>query len=136
MAKTTNTEVLQPHMLVEVKHSPNKPLEEPNKKPVTFKVHPITQEPHQMSSLDINNLKPLSALPPLIDLAPTSTIECATTYDVPYHKAINTSTWARLAMHLDTTFPDANSSMAIDWHATLGHMSLINNSAICWPSKW
>jgi hypothetical protein len=59
VAKTANAEALQPHMLIEAKHSPNKPL---------------------------------SALPPLIDPAPTSTMKCTTTYNMPYHRAINIST--------------------------------------------
>jgi hypothetical protein len=36
----------------------------------------------------------------------------------------------------DITFPDVNSSMAVDWHATSGHVSLINNGTICWPLRW
>jgi hypothetical protein len=137
MAETTDAEALQPHMLAEAKRSPNKPLEEPNKKPATSEAHPIAQGPHQMGSLNINNPKPLSApIPSLLDLAPMSTVECTITSDMPHHGAVNTSNWATLAMRPDTISPDVNSSMAIDWHATSGRVSLINNGTICWPSRW
>jgi hypothetical protein len=137
VAKTADIEVLQPYMLAEAKYSPNKPPEEPNEKPVTSEAHPIAQGPCQIGSLDIDNPKPLLApIPSLIDPAPTSATEHTTTYDMPYHRAVNTSIWAVSAMYPDTTFPDANGSIAIDWHATSGHASLIDYSTICWPSRW
>jgi hypothetical protein len=136
MAETADAEALQPHTPMEAKCSPNKPPKEPNKKPAISEVHPIVQGPCQTGGLNIDDPKPLLALPPLIDLAPTSVIECTTTYDVPYCRAINTSTWATLATHLDTTFSDMNSSMAVDWHATSGHAFFIDNGAICWPLRW
>jgi hypothetical protein len=135
-AKTADAEALQPHMLAEAKCSPNKPPEEPNKKLATSEVHPITQGPHQMGSLNIDNPKPLLALPPLTDPAPASAVECTTICDIPYCGAINTPTWAASAMLLDTTFTDVNGSMAIDWCATSGHAFLIDDGTICWPSKW
>jgi hypothetical protein len=80
-------------MLAEAKHSPNKPPEEPNEKPATSEAHLIMQGPHQMGGLDTNNPKPLLApFPPLIDPALTSTMERTTIYNVPYRRAINTST--------------------------------------------
>jgi hypothetical protein len=39
-------------------------------------------------------------------------------------------------MHPDTISPDANGSMAVDWHATSGHTFPINDGAICWPLRW
>jgi len=63
-------------------------------------------------TLDINDLKPLSApVPHLTDPAPASTAECAITCNVPHREAINTSHWAALATCPDTIFPNANSSM-------------------------
>jgi hypothetical protein len=119
-------------MVVKAKHIPDKPLEEPNEKPATSKAHPIIQGLHQTGSLDISDPKTLLApILPLIDLAPASIAKCIITYDVPYCRAINTSSWAALAMCPDTTFPNANSSMAVNWHATSGHTSHINEGAIC-----
>jgi hypothetical protein len=89
-----------------------------------------------MGGLNINNPKPLSApFPSLIDPAPTSATEHTTTYNMPYYGAINIFTWATLTICPDTTFPDMNSSMAIDWCATLGCAFLIDNGAICWPLR-
>ena len=80
--------------------------------------------------------KPLSApIPSVTDPAPASAAECTITHNVPYYEAVNTFNWAALAMHLDTTFPDMNGSMAIDQYATLAHASFIDDGAICWPSR-
>jgi hypothetical protein len=137
VAKTADAEVLQPHTLAEAKHSPDKPLKEPNKKPATSKVHPIAQGLHQTGSLDIGNPKTLSApVLPLTDPAPASAVKCAITYNVPYCEAINISSWAALATCPDITFPDAHSSIVIDWHATSGHAPHINDGSICWPLRW
>jgi hypothetical protein len=114
-AKTTDAEALQPRTLMEAKRSPDMPPEEPNEEPVTSEAHPIAQGLHQTGSLDINNPKTLSALiPPLTDPAPASAAKCTIIYDVLYHEAINTSSWAVLATRPDITFPDAHSSMAAD----------------------
>jgi len=64
-----------------------------------------------------------------------STAECATTCDVPYHKAIDTPHWAALAMCPDTIFPGVHSSTATDQCATSGHAFPINNGAIRWPPR-
>ena len=47
---------------------------------------------------------------------------------MPHRGAIDTSNWAALVMHPDTTFPNTNGSKAIDSDqcATLGHAFLIN----------
>jgi hypothetical protein len=133
MAKTADTEAPQPCMLVEAKCIPDKPLKEPIEKIATSKAHLIAQGFCQTSSLDIGNPKPLSApVPPLTDPAPASTMKCVITQNMPHHRAINTSNWATLAMCPDTTFPDANSSIAIDWCAISGYTSHIDDSTICW----
>jgi len=113
MAETTGTEVLQPHML-------------------KFGTEDIILVNVAALTLDIDNLKPLSApIPHLTDLAPASAAECAIIRDVPHREAIDTSHWAALAMHPDTIFPNANGSMAVDWHATSEHTFPINDGAIC-----
>ena len=57
---------------------------------------------------------------PLTDPAPTSAAVCTITCDMPYRKAVNTSTWAASPMRPATTFTDANGSTAIDWRAKSG----------------
>ena len=132
-AKTTDTEVLQPHMHAEAKCSINKPPEEPIEKPATPKAHPFVQRLHQTSGLDVDNCKSLTTLtPPLTDPAPAGASNCTITHNMPHCRAIDTSNWAMLATCPDTTFLDANS---VDWRATSGCTSLINNSTICWPSR-
>jgi hypothetical protein len=132
--KTADAEAPQPCTLVEAKCIPDKPPEEPIEKPVTSKVHPIVQEPHQMGGLYIDD--PLSApAPHLTDPAPASATKHAITHNVPHCRAVNTSNWAVLATCPDTTFLDINGSMAIDWHATSGCASHIDNGTICWPLR-
>jgi hypothetical protein len=127
--KTADAEAPQPCMLVEAKCIPDKPPEEPIKKPVTSKVHPIAQGPRQMGSLYIDD--PLSApAPHLTDPAPASATKHAITHNVPHCRAVNTSNWAMLAMCPDTIFLDTNGSIAIDWHPTSGHASHIDNGTV------
>jgi len=116
-AKTAGAEALQPHTL-------------------KFGTEDIILVDIAALTLDIDDLEPLLApVPHLTDPAPTSTAECAITYDVPHRKAVDTSHWAALAMRPDTIFPDVNSSMAVGWHATSEHTFPIDDSAICWPSR-
>jgi len=118
VAETAGTEALQPCML-------------------KFGTEDIVLVDIAALTLDINDLEPLSApIPHLTDPAPASTVECAITCNVPHHKAIDTSHWAALAMHPDTIFPNMNGSMAIDQHATSEHTFPIDDSTICWPSRW
>ena len=93
-------------------------------------------QPHTLAEAKRSTDKPLPALiPSVTDPAPASAAECAITHDVPYRGAVNTSDWAALATRPDTTFSDTNGSKAVDWCATSGRASLINDGAICWPSR-
>ena len=93
-------------------------------------------QPRTLAEAKHSTDKPLLALIlSVTDPAPVSTAQCAITRDVPYHGAINTSDWAVLATRPDTTLSDTNGSKAIDWHATSRRASLIDNGAICWPSR-
>jgi hypothetical protein len=71
---------------------------------------------HMPLSTPMDHQVPLSS-----DNAPVSTAEVPTTCDVPHCKAVNTSNWAALAMHLDTMPSDTNGSIAVDLCATLAH---------------
>ena len=130
-AETADAEVLQPRMRTEAKRSLDKPQEEPNEKLVASEAHLIAQGLLQplralqelavrtamMGPVLVSGLvrlpKPLAALvPPLIDPALAGATECAITQHVPYRGAVDTSNWAALATCPDTSFPDANGSMA------------------------
>ena len=135
-AETADAEALQPRTRAEAKHSIDKPPKEPIEKPATPKAHPFAQRLHQTGGLDVDDRKSLAALaPPLTDPAPAGASNRAITHNMPHRGAVDTSNWAAPATRPDTTFLDANGSKAVDWRATSGRASLIDNSAICWPSR-
>jgi len=100
-------------------------------------IHPLqpahTDATFPRYQLTDHNLPPLPVdhlVRPLTDPAPTSTVECAITCNMPHCKAINTSSWATLLARPATTLTDVNSSMAVYQCAKLGHMFPIDGSTM------
>jgi len=83
---------------------------------------------YQLANLELSPLSMDHQVHPPIDPAPASAAVCAITQDVPHCEAINTSNWAALSVDPATTFAGANGSMAIYWHAKLGHAFPIDGS--------